>query len=166
MEVTYRKRPTFSTMICVVTSLLVAQKLYGLLPGNHPMLRPELIDGQLLAVSFSRIIALADLTLEIGGIIALWFMRPVAATFYAAQIVTTAINLAIGIFFMHWIQMHRAFIATRTMPRMAVWALPYMGALLIVGIQVSLFLYVWRVTTLLPRLGADQSAFDAANTPA
>jgi hypothetical protein len=117
MEVTNRKRPTFATMICVVTSLLVAQKLYG----NHPMLQPELIDGgQLLAMSFSRIIALADLTLEIGGIIALWFMRPIAATFYAAQTVTTVINLAIGIFFMHWIQMHRAFIAT---PSCLIWAL-------------------------------------------
>jgi hypothetical protein len=41
-----------------------------------------------------------------------------------------------------------------------------MGAIVIVGIQASLFLYVWRVVTLLPRLGADESAFDAANTPA
>jgi hypothetical protein len=165
METTERKRPVFATIICLVTALLLAHSLYRMLPGHHAVLRPGVIEAESHAVWFRHVMAFIEVILTIGGIVALWFMRPIAATFYALQIVATVINLTVHIVFLHMLQVQRALFVNPsthlghpTMPYWAVQALPIMVVFLIVGIPIALFLYVWRVTSLLPRLATrDQS---------
>jgi hypothetical protein len=100
-----------------------------------------------------NLIGLIDVILVAGGIVALWLMRPIAAAFYAAaQIVTSVITAVINTFFLKILQEERASVATSSLPVWATWALPIMGIALVLGIRISLFLYVWRVTSLLPKL--------------
>jgi hypothetical protein len=120
--------------------------------------------------SHARLFSLAMMSLEIalsaGGIIALWLMHPLAAAIYAAKILTSLIDVAIGIFVMHVVQVEQAMLAHptnplghNTMPLWATWALPIMAIVFIVTFQVLLFLYVWRVTTLLPKLRNQRPKF-------
>jgi hypothetical protein len=139
MEPMEPKRPLFATILCVVTTLLLANWLFGTLQG-HRLHRAI------------NLIGLIDVILVAGGIVALWLMRPIAAAFYAAQIVTSVVTTAINIFFLKILQEERASVATSSLPVWATWALPIMGIALVLGIRISLFLYVWRVTSLLPKL--------------
>jgi hypothetical protein len=153
METMERKRPLPATVICVVTTLLLANWLLGELMSMLHEHQPVQLVNQ--AQWFHRAINLFDLIgviLVAGGIVALWLMRPIAATFYAAQIVTSVITAVINIFFLNILQEERAFVATSSMPVWATRALPIMGIALVLGIRISLFLYVWRVTSLLPKL--------------
>jgi hypothetical protein len=158
MESLERRRPVVATIICIVTALLVAHSFYRLLPGHQAALRPEMIEAESHAAWFRHMMTLVDVVLEVGGIIALWFMRPVATIFYALQIVTTVINLIVAIVFQHILQVEQTMYANpsrpfghSTMPGWAAYVLPIMGVILMVGIQISLFLYVWRITALLPQ---------------
>lgn len=162
METTGHRRPLFATIICVVSALFLASWLFHMLPGHQRVLKPETI--QLLSHGrwFRSTMASIDLVLSVGGIIALWFMRPIATTFFAAQIVTSVVTTVVNIFFLHSLHLEQALYANPsrpfghpTMPEWITWALPIMAAVLTVSIRVSLFLYVWRVTSLLPRLRAD-----------
>jgi hypothetical protein len=144
METVERKRPLLATIICVVTTLFLANWLLGMLHGHQPV--------QLVSQAAWLLFDLIGVILVAGGIVALWLMRPIAATFYAAQIVTSVITAVINIFFLNILQEERAFVATSSMPVWAARALPIMGIALVLSIRISLFLYVWRVTSLLPKL--------------
>jgi hypothetical protein len=94
METIQRKRPAFATVICILTALLAAHTVYRMLLGHHSVLRQEIIEAQSHAERFIHITALIDMILEVGGIIALWLMRPIAATLYAVQIVTDGYQIS------------------------------------------------------------------------
>ena len=154
-----RKRPFFATIICVVTALFLAHRLFLMLPGHQPALTPEMAQFQSHAPLFSLAVMVVEIILSASGIVALWLMHPIAAAIYAAKIVTTIIDVAIGIFALHVVQMEQAMLANptnplghSTLPVWATWALPIMAIVFIVSFQVLLFLYVWRVTSPLPRL--------------
>ena len=166
MESIERKRPLFATVICVVTALFLAHRLFLMLPGHQPVLTPQMAEFQNHARLFSLAIMSLEIALSTGGIIALWIMHPIAAAIYAAKIVTSLIDVAIGIFVMHVVQVEQALLAHptnplghNTMPLWATWALPIMAIVFLVTFQVLLFLYVWRVTTLLPKLRNQRPKF-------
>ena len=149
-----RKRPFFATIICVVTALYLAYRLVLMLPGHHPVLTPQMAEFQNHARLFSLAMMWIEIALSASGIIALWLMRPVAAAIYAAKIVTTVIDVGIGIFALHVVHAEQAMLANPTnslghtaMPEWATWALPIMAIVFLVSFQVLLFLYVWRVTS-------------------
>jgi hypothetical protein len=107
-----------------------------------------------------------EIVLSASGIIALWLMHPIAAAIYAAKIVTTVIDVAIGVFALHVVHVEQAMLANptdplgqTTMPEWATWALPIMAIVFLVSFQVLLFLYVWRVTSLLPKLRNQRPKF-------
>ncbi len=153
-----RKRPFFATIICVVTALYLSYRLFLMLPGNQPALTPQIAEFQNHARLFSLAMMWIEIVLSVSGIIALWLMRPVAAAIYAAKIVTTVIDVAIGIFAFHLVHAEQAMLANptnplgQTMPVWATWALPIMAIIFLVSFQVLLFLYVRRVTSPLPGL--------------
>jgi hypothetical protein len=154
-----RKRPFFATIICVVTALYIAYRLFLMLPGHQPALTPQMAEFQNHARLFSLAMMWVEIVLSAGGVIALWLMRPVAATIYAAKIVTTVIDVGIGVFALHVVHAEQAMLANptqplahTTLPVWVTWALPIMAIVFIVGFQVLLFLYVWRVTSPLPNL--------------
>jgi hypothetical protein len=149
-----RKRPFFATIICVVTALYLAYRLFLLMPGHQPVLTPQMAQFQNHARLFSLATMWIEMVLSASGIIALWLMRPVAAAIYAAKIVTTIIDVAIGIFALHVVHAEQAMLANptnplghSTMPEWATWALPIMAIIFLVSFQILLFLYVWRVTS-------------------
>ena len=158
MEPTERKRPLIATIICVLTALYLAYRLFLMLPGHQPALSPQVAQFQNHTRLFSLAIMWIEIALSASGMIALWLMRPVAAAIYAAKIVTTVIDVAIGIFAMHVVHAEQAALANptnplghTTMPEWATWALPILAIAFLVSFQVLLFLYVWRVTS--PRPG-------------
>jgi hypothetical protein len=166
MESIERKRPLFATVICVITALFLAHRLFLMLPGHQPALTPQMAEFQ----SHARLFSLAMMSLEIAlsafGIIALWLMHPIAAAIYAAKILTSLIDVAIGIFVMHVVQVEQAMLAHpsnplghTTMPLWATWAIPVTATVFLVSVQVLLFLYVWRVTMHLPKLRNQRPKF-------
>ncbi len=161
-----RKRPLFATMICVVTALFLANRLFLVLPGHQPALTPQMAQFQSHARLFSLAMMWIEIALSASGIVALWLMRPVAAAIYAAKIVTTVIDVAIGIFAFHLVHAEQAMLANpttslgqTTMPEWATWALPIMAIIFLVSFQVLLFLYVWRVTSPIPGLRNQRPKF-------
>jgi hypothetical protein len=67
---------------------------------------------------------------------------------------------------MHVVQVEQAMLAHPSnplghtaMPLWATWAIPIMATVFLVSVQVLLFLYVWRVTTLLPKLRNQRPKF-------
>ncbi len=153
-----RKRPFFATIICVVTALYLAYRLFLMLPGHEPALSPQMAEFQNHARLFSLAMMWIELALSASGIIALWLMRPVAAAIYAAKIVTAVIDVGIGVFALHVVHAEHAMLANptqplaHTMPIWVTWALPIMAIVFIVSFQILLFLYVWRVTSAPARL--------------
>jgi hypothetical protein len=161
-----RKRPFFATIICVVTALYLAYRLFLILPGHQPALSPQTAEFQNHARLFSLAMMWVEIALSASGIVALWLMRPVAAAIYAAKIVTTIIDVAIGIFALHVVHAEQAMLANpinplghTTMPVWATWALPIMAIVFIVSFQALLFLYVWRVTSPPPGLRTRRPKF-------
>jgi hypothetical protein len=161
-----RKRPFFATIICVVTALFLAHRLFLMLPGHQPALTPQMAEFQNHARLFSLATMWIEIALSASGIIALWLMRPVAAAIYAAKIVTTVIDVSIGIFALHVVHAEQAMLANptnslghTTMPEWATWALPIMAIVFLVSFQVLLFLYVWRVTSPLAGLRNQRPKF-------
>lgn len=159
MEPMERKRPLFATMICVATALFLAHRLFLMLPGHQPPLSPQMAQFQSHAPFFSVAVMVIEIALSASGIVALWLMHPVAAAIYAAKILMSIIDVAIGIFALHVVQAEQAILATptkplghATMPIWATWALPIMAIVFILSFQIGLFLYVWRVTSPHPRL--------------
>jgi hypothetical protein len=159
MEPMERKRPFFATIICVVTALYLAYRLFLMLPGHLPALTPQTAEFQNHARLFSLAMMWIEIVLSASGIIALWLMRPVAAAIYAAKIITTLIDVAIGIFALHVVHAEQAMLANptnplghTTMPVWVTWALPIMAIIFLLSFQVLLFLYVWRVTSPPPKL--------------
>jgi hypothetical protein len=149
-----RKRPFFATIICVVTALYLAYRLFLMLPGHQPALTPHTAEFQSHAHLFSLTMMWIEIALSASGVVALWLMRPVAAILYAAKVVTTVIDVAIGIFALHVVHAEQAMLANptnslghTTMPEWATWALPILAIVFLVSFQVLLFLYVWRVTS-------------------
>jgi hypothetical protein len=154
-----RKRPFFATIICVVTALYLGYRLFLMLPGHQPVLTTQTSEFQNHARLFSVAIMWIEIVLSASGIIALWLMHPVAAIIYAAKIVTTVIDVAIGVFALHVVHAEQAMLANpthslgqTTMPVWATWALPIMAIIFLVAFQVLLFLYVRRVTSPVPEL--------------
>jgi small-conductance mechanosensitive channel len=158
MTMMERKRPFLATVICVVTALYLAYRLFLMLPGHQPALSPQMAEFQNHAQMFSVAMMWIEIVLSAGGIIALWLMRPVAAAIYAAKIATTVVDVAIGIFAFHLVHAEQARLANpsnpldHTMPVWATWALPIMAIVFLVSFQVLLFLYVRRVTSPPPGL--------------
>ncbi len=149
-----RKRPFFATIICLVTALYLAYRLFLMLPGHQPAVTLQMTEFQNHARLFSLAMMWIEIALSATGIIALWLMRPVAAAIYAAKIVTTLIDVGIGIFALHVVHAEQAMLANptnplghTTMPEWVTWALPIMAIVFLVSFQVLLFLYVWRVTS-------------------
>jgi hypothetical protein len=166
MESIERKRPLFATVICVVTALFLAHRLFLMLPGHQAALTPQMAEFQSHARLFSLAIMSLEIALSAGGVIALWLMHPIAAAIYAAKILTSLIDVAIGIFVMHVVQVEQATLANpsrplghTTMPLWATWALPIMAIVFLVSFQILLFLYVWRVTSPLPALRNQSQKF-------
>lgn len=100
-----------------------------------------------------------EIVLSASGIVALWLMHPVAAAIYAAKIILAIIDVAIGVFALNVVKVEQAMLANptkplahATMPMWATWAIPIMAIVFIVSLQVALFLYVWRVTSPIPKL--------------
>ena len=159
MDPMERKRPFFATIICVVTALYLAHRLFLMLPGHQPALTPQMAEFQNHARLFSLTMMWIEIVLSASGIVALWLMRPVAAILYAAEIVTTVIDVAIGVFALHVVHAEQAMLANpanplghATMPVWVTWALPIMAIIFLLSFQVMLFLYVWRVTSPPPKL--------------
>ena len=159
MDRVERKRPLLATIICVVTGLYLAYRLFLMLPGHQPALTPQMTEFQNHTRFFSLAMMWIEIVLSTSGIIALWLMHPIAAAIYAAKIVTTVIDVAIGVFALHVVHVEQAMLANptdplghTTMPEWATWALPIMAIVFIVSFQVLLFLFVWRVTSPLPKL--------------
>jgi hypothetical protein len=166
MDRVERKRPLLATIICVVTALYLAYRLFLMLPGHQPALTPQMTEFQNHARLFSLAMMWIEIVLSASGIIALWLMHPIAAAIYAAKIVTTVIDVAIGVFALHVVHVEQAMLANptdplgqTTMPEWATWALPIMAIVFLVSFQVLLFLYVWRVTSLLPKLRNQRPKF-------
>jgi uncharacterized membrane protein (DUF485 family) len=154
MSTMERKRPFFATIICVATALYLAYRLFLMLPGHQPALTAQMSRFQNHARLFSIATMWIEMVLSASGVIALWLMRPVAAAIYAAKIVTTLIDVGIGIFALHVVHAEQAMLANptnslghTTMPEWVTWALPIMAIVFLVTFQVLLFLYVWRVTS-------------------
>jgi hypothetical protein len=171
MEPMERKRPFFATIICVVTALFLAHRLFLMLPGHQPVLTPQMAQFQNHARLFSFAMMSIEIVLSASGIIALWLMHPIAAAIYAAKIVTTVIDVAIGIFALHVVHVEQAMLANPTtplghtaMPEWVTWALPIMAIVFIVSFQILLALYVWRVTSLHPKFRnqSPKFAYEAA----
>jgi hypothetical protein len=161
-----RKRPFFATVICVVTALYLAYRLFLMLPAHQPGLTPQVAEFQNHAQLFSLAMMWIEIVLSASGIVALWLMRPVAAAIYAAKIVATVIDVAVGIFALHLVHAEQAMLANPTsplgqtpIPVWATWALPIMAILCLVSFQVLLFLYVRRVTSPLPELRSQRPDF-------
>jgi hypothetical protein len=161
-----RKRPFIATIICVVTALYLAYRLFLMLPGHQPALTPQTAGFQNHAPLFSVAMMWIEIVLSATGVIALWLMRPVAAAIYAAKIVTTVIDVAIGIFAFHVGQAEQAMLANpidplghTTIPVWATWALPIMAIIFLVTFQVLLFLYVRHVTSPTPELRNERPNF-------
>jgi hypothetical protein len=149
-----RKRPFFATIICVATALYLAYRLFLMLPGHQPTLSPHTAEFQSHTHLFSLTMMWIEIALSASGVVALWLMRPVAAILYAAKVVTTVIDVAIGIFALHVVHAEQAMLANptnslghTTMPEWVTWALPILAIVFLVSFQVLLFLYVWRVTS-------------------
>jgi hypothetical protein len=130
-----------------------------MLPGHQPSLSPEMAQFQTHAPFFSIAVMVIEIVLSASGIVALWLMHPVAAAIYAAKTVMAIIDVAIGIFALHVVQAEQASLASptkplghTTMPIWATWAVPIIAIVFIVSFQVAIFLYVWRVTSPLPKL--------------
>jgi hypothetical protein len=129
-----------------------------MLPGHEPIVTAQLAKLQSHTRLFFHAMAWIEVLLSIIGIIALWLMRSFASILYAAKIVTSIINALIGIFVLHIVQLERQILTNSsralshpTIPGWAALALPIVTIVFMIGFQVSLFLYVWRVTYLLPR---------------
>ena len=159
MDPMQRKRPLFATVICVVTALFVAHRLFLMLPGHQPPLSPQMAQFQSHAPFFSVAVMVIEIVLSASGIVALWLMHPVAAAIYAAKIILAIIDVAIGVFALNVVKVEQAMLANptkplahATMPMWATWAIPIMAIVFIVSLQVALFLYVWRVTSPIPKL--------------
>jgi hypothetical protein len=153
-----RKRPLFATVICAVTALFLINRLLLMLPAQEPHVTTQLTQIGGDTRLFFHAMTWIEVILSISGIITLWMMHPSASIIYASKIITSIINGMIGIFVLHIVQFDREiFISSSkafshsTMPIWAASALPIMGIVLAIGFQVALFLYVWRVTYLLPR---------------
>ena len=141
-----RKRPLFATVICVVTALFLAHRLFLMFPGHQPPLSPQVAQFQSHAPFFSIAVMVIEIVLSASGIVALWLMHPVAAAIYAAKIVMSIIDVAIGIFVLHVVQAEQAMLANPTkpqghtaMPIWATWALPIMAIAFILSFQVHAF---------------------------
>ena len=172
MQSMERKRPLFATIICIGTALFLARRLFLMLPGHQPVLTPQMAQFQSHAPWFSLAIMLIEIALSAGGIVALWLMRPIAAAIYAAKILTSVIDVAIGIFVFHVVQAEQAILANTTqplghttMPVWATWALPILSIVFIVSFQALLFLYVWRVTSRPPAIREKPEFVQASSPP-
>jgi hypothetical protein len=172
MQSMERKRPLFATIICIGTALFLARRLFLMLPGHQPVLTPQMAQFQSHAPWFSLAIMLIEIALSAGGIVALWLMRPIAAAIYAAKILTSIIDVSIGIFVFHVVQVEQAILASPgkplaqpTMAQWATWALPILSIVFIVSFQVLLFLYVWRVTARPPAIREKPKFVQASSSP-
>jgi hypothetical protein len=86
-------------IIRVATSLFLTYWLFHMLPGHRPILPSQMVEFQSRTRWLRYTMNPINVVLSLGGIIALWFMRPVATTFYAAQLVTSMVNAVVNTFF-------------------------------------------------------------------
>jgi uncharacterized metal-binding protein len=70
-----------------------------MLPGHRSILPPQMVEFQSRTRWLRYTMNPINVVLPLGGIIAHWFMRPVATTFYAAQLVTSMVNAVVNTFF-------------------------------------------------------------------
>lgn len=153
MKAERRKRPFLATVICIVMAFMLASWLFHMLPGHHRIPMPGSIVVPMPSPWFLYTMGMIDFVAIVGGIVALWGMRPIAAVFFAVQAISDVIQLAEGVFFRHTLEALRMSMANRhrsggfpTIAPHADWMISFFVFFLAVAFPVVLFLYVWRVT--------------------
>jgi hypothetical protein len=154
MERMEPKRPRFATIICLLTAVWVGYAIFRNLPGHQLAFTAENIQAQRIAPGLRYALHTVSWAVSIGGIVALWYMRPMASLFYAANIVLTLAWCLVNVFALHVLQYERMLSsvptypgARITMPPWAIYAVPILGQVLTVSIPVWLFFYVLHTTS-------------------
>jgi hypothetical protein len=145
-------RPLGATLVCAWLAVCLVGLLFHLFPG-HPVTREGVTVVPPAALWFRIVTGGVDLAATIGGLVALWQMRPVAPVFFAALLGTGVVEAAEAIFVRHTVQATR--IALMGQPghgghapmsaEAAFWT-SWMMPVLAISFEAALFVYVWRVT--------------------